>query len=140
MIEHKDGRISRGWYREDPIYGVITIVNTRTKEEDEKHYKLYGNSKPLDNDFFNKTEKEYLKRTFKKKFVAVLDQIDKNWTPYWITVNTGIDRTTIIKLVSGEHLPSFQTFLRLYKWISNYIENFNIWYLVSNDEELQIKT
>ena len=135
-MREKDGLIYRGWYRTTKNGEPITIVTGRTKEEDKKHYELYGKSLYLADTFLNRTTKEALKNVFTQRFIKLVEQIDKNYTPYWLALNTGLDRTTIIKILSGEHLPSMVSFVRIYKWLTFYYSNLNFWYLLIIDEPM----
>ena len=101
-------------------------------EEKKETRRLYGELNPVPiNDYYYDliTSKDRVRRTMEKQMRKAFAEIEPKYTGHWLSVQMGLDRTVISKMLQRQSAPSMANFLKIILYLNYNIPNFNIWFL-----------
>jgi hypothetical protein len=103
---------------------------------------LFSNSAPIEKDviqkpnFIKRVDKEDFKKNLSRRLISVFNKINKNWNIYWVSLQCSVGYMTIKSILNNDYSPSLSTLLRIVIFINNHIDNFNFWFLFSDEEPM----
>ncbi len=101
---------------------------------------LFGTGAPMTKPNIKKPNIEFItkdefKEIFRTQLKNAFDKTNKKWNYHWISNQTKVKTTSLVKIIKGETLPDLTSFLRIVMFINKHNVNFNFWYLFSYDEK-----